>query len=179
MQEALRGPRRTLCWLFWIEGTTSDLYAWTGDHTINWDGNDYRGVGGVLGLSTQRKPDALQHVEHVFTLSGLDPTPLADLDDSVRGRRGKIWLGALNDRRQIIADPILMTEIVQDTLKWDRAEDDTVTLTLTGFEALPFLGRATGDKYSHEKWLQERDDEGFYHTSKIALEGRLTIDWRP
>lgn len=178
MQRAIQGPQRTLCWLFWFEGTDSDLYAWTGDHSITWDGHTYRGVGSIVGMSTQRKPDALQHVEHVFTLSGLDPSPLAALDASVRGRGGKVWLGAVNDRRQIIADPILFTEIVQDTLKWDRGADDTVTLTLTTFEALPFLGRAKGDKYSHEKWLTEYDDEGFYYTALIAQEGRY-VDWRP
>jgi hypothetical protein len=91
---------------------------------------------------------------------------------------GKVWLAALNERRQIIADPILLTEITQDTLKWDRGADDTVSLTLTGYEALPFLGRARGDKYSHEKWLIDHDDEGFYFTSDIALTGRA-VDWRP
>lgn len=178
MKTALGGPRRTLCWLFWFAGTTSDLRCWTGDHSITWDGQTYRGVGSISSMSTQRKPDALQHVEHTFMLNGLDPSPLAELDDSVRGRGGKVWLGALNDRRQIIADPILLTEIVQDTLKWDRGADDTVTLTLTGFEALPFLGRAKGDKYSHDKWLTERDDEGFYYTAPIARSGRY-VDWRP
>lgn len=178
MQSALLGPRRTLCWLFWFEGGASDLYCWIGDHTIHWDGHDHLGVGRIASMSTQRKPDALQHVEHSFTLSGLDPTPLGDLDQSVRGRGGKVWLAALNDRRQIIADPILMTEIVQDTLTFDRGADDTVSLTLTGFEALPFLGRAKGDKYSHDKWLTDHDDEGFYYTSPIALTG-IAVDWRP
>lgn len=178
MQKVLRGPRRTMCWMFYIEGTDSDLYAWTGDHSINWDGHDYVGVGRVLSMSSQRKPDALQHVEHTFVLNALDPTPLADLDDSVRGRTGKVWLGAVNSERQIIKYPVLFTEIVQDTLTFDRGADDTVSLTLTGFEALPFLGRAKGDKYSHDKWLTVHDDEGFFYTSPIAAAGRV-VDWRP
>lgn len=178
MQAALAGPRRTLAWLFWFEGTSTGLYAWTGDHTIHWDGHDYLGVGRVAGMSTQRKTGAMQHIEHTFTLSGLDPTPLADLDDSVRGKRGKVWIASLNESRQIIADPILLTEIVQDTLRWEREADDTVKLTLTGFEALPFLGRVRSDKYSHEAWLTERGDTGFYFTSPIALSGRI-VDWRP
>jgi hypothetical protein len=129
-------------------------------------------------MSSQRKPDALQHVEHTFVLNGARSAPLADLDQSVRGQGRQVLLAALNDRRQIIVDPILLTEIVQDTIKFDRGADDTVSLTLTGFEALPFLGRAKGDKYSHEKWLSDHDDEGFYYTSPIALTGRA-VDWRP
>lgn len=178
MQKALIGPVRALAWMFRFEKSGDDFYAWTGDHPITWDGNVHFGVGRVAGMSTQRKPDALQHVEHTFTLSGLDPTPLGDIDQSVRGREGEVFLAALNERRQIISAPLLLTQIVQDVLKWERAADDTVTLTLVGFEALPFLGRATGDKYSHEKWLDEKDDEGFYFTSPIALTGRF-VDWRP
>jgi hypothetical protein len=178
MQAAIIGPTRTLAWMFVFQKASGFLRVWTGDHTITWDGEEYLGVGRVAGMSTQRKPDAMQHVEHTFTLSGLDPSPLADLDESVRGREGAVYLAALNERRQVIPSPILLTEIVQDTLKWERASDDTVTLTLAGFEALPFLGRATGDKYSHEKWLAERDDEGMYFTSPIALAGRF-VEWRP
>src|SRR5690554_4780615 len=168
MQKAILGPVRRLCWLFWFEGSDTDLYAWTGDHKIHWNGEDYAGAGRLLSMSSQRKPDALQHVEHTFKLNGLSPSPLADLDDSVRGRGGKVWFAALNERGQIIPDPVLLTQIVQDTLKFERNEDDTVALTLTGYEALPFLGRVKGDKYSHEKWLTDFDDEGFYYTAPIA-----------
>ena len=181
MQRALIGPRRNLCWLFWFEGNVDsggDLYAWTGDHKITWDGHEYFGVGRFASMSTQTKPDALQHVEHTFVLSALDPEPLAELDDSVRGKGGKVYLAALNERRQIIADPLLLTEIVQDTIRFDRGADDTVTLTLTGYEALPFLGRAKGDKYSHDKWVKERDDTGFYMTSLIAASGPA-VSWIP
>lgn len=178
MQSAIIGPVRTLAWMFRFETSDGYLYTWTGDHTVNWAGEDYLGVGRVAAMSSQRKPDALQHVEHTFTLNGLDPLPLGDLDESVRGREGEVLLAALNDRRQVISEPISLTQITQDVLKWERAADDTVTLTLVGFEALPFMGRATGDKYSHEKWLSERDDEGMYFTSLIALTGRF-VEWRP
>jgi hypothetical protein len=177
MQAAIKGPMRTPCWLFWVEGADSDLYAWTGAHPITWDGETYVGMGAMFSMGTQRKPDALQHVEHTFVLNGIEASLVAELDESVRGRRGKVWLAMLNDAGQIIPDPLLVTEFVQDTLKWDKTADDTVSLTLTAFEALPFLGRAKGDKYSHEKWLQDRDDTGFYYNSPIALAGRA-VDWR-
>jgi hypothetical protein len=54
-------------------------------------------------MSTQRKPDALQHVEHTFVLNGLDPAPLADLDQSCAGRAARSISRRSNDRRQIIA----------------------------------------------------------------------------
>lgn len=157
-----------------------DLYVWSGGQPITWDGQTYTGMGPLFSMSSQRKPDALQHVEFTFVLSGLETDLLSPIDESVRGRSGKVWLAMLNDEHgQIIADPLLVTEFTQDTLMFDRSADDTVSLTLKAYEALPFLGRARGDKYSHEKWLQDHDDEGFFYNSPIAAAGRMTVDWRP
>lgn len=179
MQRELASAARQPCWLFWVEGgDAGDLYAWSGGQPITWYGQVYTGLGPLLSMSSQRKPDALQHVETTFVLSGLESELLTDLDDSVRGRTGKVWLGMLDGAGQIIRDPLLITEFTQDTLLFERSEDDTVSLTLKTYEALPFLGRARGDKYSHEKWLADRDDEGFYYNSPIALAGR-GVDWRP
>lgn len=178
MQNALLGRRRLLCWMWWIEGQTTDLYAWSGVHTITYGGNDYVGVGHVAGMETLRKNDGLEHVEQRLKLSGLDPSVIADLDTSVRGRGAKVWLGALNDDGQIIPEPLLMQELLQDTLQWERAADDTVTLTLNCFEALPFVGRATGKKWSYEGQLEAYPgDVGFKYNADIALNGP-PVDWR-
>lgn len=171
-------PARLPAWFFWVEGAASDLYVWTGGQPITWYGHTWLGMGRLFGMSTQRKPDALQHVEHNFTLSGLESDLVADLDASVRGLAGKVWMGLLDDQGQVIADPLLVTEFVQDTLTLDRGADDTMSLTLKAYEALPFLGRVKGDKYSHEAWLAARSDTGFFYNSPIALAGRA-VDWRP
>jgi hypothetical protein len=178
MQDAILKRRRSLCWLFWIEGQTSDLYAWSGLHTLAYGGNDYRGVAHVAGMETIRKNEGLEHVEQKLTLSGLDPSVVAALDTSVRGRGAKVWLAALNDDGQVIDAPLLMQDMVQDTLGWQRATDDTITLSLTCFEALPFVGRATGKKWSYESQLEAfSGDVGFYFNAPIALTG-APIDWR-
>lgn len=178
MQDALLGDRRLLCWLWFVDGASSDLYAWSGTHTLSYGGHNYVGVGHVAGMSTLRKNDDLEHVEQQLTLSGLDPSALTDLDSSVRGRTAKVWLAALNDDGQIIADPLLLQDLLQDTLQWERSADDTVTLRLNTFEALPFVGRATGTKWSHDGQLAAyADDVGFKYNAPIALNGP-PIDWR-
>jgi len=178
MQDALLGNRRRLAWLWFVEGDSSDLYAWSGVHTLSYGGQDYRGVGHVAGMSTIRKNDDLEHVEQQLKLSGLDPSALTELDSSVRGRTASIWLAALNDSGQVIADPLLLQELQQDTLQWDRAADDSVTLSLNTFEALPFVGRATGRKWSYESQREAyASDTGFKYNTAIALQGP-PIDWR-
>ena len=178
MQEALRNPRRTLCWLFYVEGQDTDLWAWTGQHEITYGGQAYTPVGQVLDMGTIKKSEVIQHTVQQFTLNGLDPNVLTDLDLSVRGRTVRVWLAALNDDRQIITSPILISELVQDTLAFERSTEDVLKLTLSAFEALPFAGRATGRKYSHETQLQTYgDDYGMHYLSDIAVSGQA-VEWR-
>jgi hypothetical protein len=178
MQEALVARRRKLCWLFWFEGASSDLYAWSGMHTITYDGQDYLGVGHLYGASTVRKTDAVQHTEQQFTLNGLDPSVLGGLELSVRGKLAKVWLAAQNSAEQIIDDPILISELVQDTLSFTRSGEDVLSLLLNTFEALPFVGRSSAGKYSHDRQLQRfADDTGLAFASEIGAAGPA-VEWR-
>ncbi|MFA5897928.1 MAG: hypothetical protein WC829_02325 [Hyphomicrobium sp.] len=178
MQQAFLSRRRRLCWMFWVEGVTADLYAWSGVHTLSYDGHSWRGVGHVAGMETIRKNEGLEHVEQKLSLSGLDPSALTGLDQSVRGLAAKVWLGALDDENKIIDAPLLLQELVQDTLSWDRAKDDTITLSLACFEALPFVGRATGRKWSYEAQLDAyAADTGFYFNAPVSRR-RGIMDWR-
>lgn len=178
MQDVLLARRRVLFWMFWVEGDPTDLYAWSGTHTINYDGHDWVGVGHVAGMETIRKTDGISHVVQKLTLSGLDPTVLTSLDSNVRGRGAKIWLGGLNDSGQVVSSPILVQELVQETLNWSRSAGDTIKLELSCYEALPFVGRATGKKWSYEGQLEEYPgDTGFYYNAPIALTG-VAVEWR-
>ena len=175
---ALQAPRRLLAWLFHVEGDSDDLYAWSGIHTLGHDGQTYKGVGHVASLRTIRKTEDVEHVEQQLTLSGLDPSALISLDTSVRGRTARVSLAALNDAGQVIASPLVMNELVQDNLTWTRAADDTVTLVLNCWEALPFIGRTKGTAWSNDAQQAEYSgDVGFQYNTAIALKG-APVDWR-
>lgn len=179
MREAIIGKRRALCWLFYFEGDADDnLYAWSGMHPITWDGETFLGAGHAYDMSTVKKSEGIQHTTQEFKLSGLDPSVLGGLSLSVRGKLAKVWLAALNADGQVVRDPILVSELVQDTLSFTRSADDIVSLGLNCFEALPFVGRATGGKYSHERQIElYSTDVGFEDIADIGLEGQA-VDWR-
>lgn len=179
MARALCSDRRNLAYLFWFEGSGSDLYAWSGMHDLAYDGHTWKGVGHVLGMGTIDRGDALSFRTQSFQLRGLDPQVLAEIDESVRGRGGKVWLAALDDSGKVIRDPLLVAEVVQDTLEWKLEDGNTVTLTLNTFESLKHLGRATNRKWSHEAQLARfPGDVGFQYTQQIARTGLYSIDWR-
>lgn len=178
MRNALTGHRRNLIWLFWFEGGGSDLYAWSGTHTLPYDGQSWVGVGGIVGMSSLNRGDALAWREAQFTLPGLDPQVLAEIDEDVNGRDGRVWMGAMNDEGQVVPDPLLIAEYTQDTLDW-KLEGQTVSLTLNCYEALPRFDQPTGKKWSHESQQEKfSGDTGFYYTQKISRNGPA-IDWRP
>ncbi len=179
MARAMKSDRRDPCWLFWFEGASSDLYAWSGMQDLAHDGNTWKGVGHVLGMSTIDRGDALSFRSQSFFLRGLDPQVLAEIDEDVRGRAGKVWLAFQTKPGKIIRDPLLIADVTQDTLKFDIEDGSTVKLTLNTYESLKYLGRATGRKWSYESQLERYPgDVGFKYTQKIATEGVAGVDWR-
>lgn len=178
MRQHLTGYRRNLVWLVWLEGNASDFYAWTGTWTLPYDGQNWVGVGGLAGISNINRGDSLKWQELQFTLPGLDPQVLAELDEDVNGRDGKVWLGALDEYNKIVPDPILLAQFKQETLDWNL-EGETVTLTLNCYEALPRFDRPSAMKWSYESHSERHSgDTGFYYNTKIARSGP-PVDWRP
>lgn len=179
MQQHLLRPLRHMAWLAWFDRPTDDLYVWSGSHPITWDGNTYLGYGYLSSIQSMRKGAGTEHIEQVFELSGINPSILAELDESVRGLRARIWLAGLGGDRQIIRDPILIADLVQDTLGWDYSQDgSSVTLRLTTFDALPLLGKINGGKWSNEDQLERyANDSGFKYNAPIALQGP-PVQWQ-
>lgn len=156
-----------------------DLYLWSGSHHLTYLGRTWYGYGYLARMESVRQREGVEHVEQVFELNGLDPTIIADLDESVRGRPASIWLAGIADDRQVVRDPLLLSDtLIQDTLGWTYSLDgSTVTLRLTAHDALPFLGRIKGTKWSNESQQVEfSGDTGFKYNAAIALQGPA-ITW--
>src|SRR5690606_11181737 len=112
--------------------------------------------------------DALSWRQQSFTLNGLPGEAVAGMDESVKGRAAKLWLGVLNSSNQIIADPLLVKVLEQDTLQRELGGDGTVKLTLNCFEALPRFDKPTGRKWSHESQIERHPgDFGLALTSRV------------
>lgn len=152
----------------------ADLYLWSGSYHLTHWGRTWYGYGYLTQIESIRRREGIEHVEQVFEFNGLDPSIIADLDTSVRGRPLSIWLGGLDNDRQIVRDPLLLSDsIIQDSLGWTYSLDQsTVKLRLTGHDGLPALGRIKGTKWSNESQLAEYSgDVGFKYNAPIALQG--------
>jgi hypothetical protein len=180
MAHALGSDQRNLCWLGWFaaDGVVADFYGWTGAYPIDWGGQTYTGAGLVASISGLEQGDTLAHRAVKFKLGGLDASLLGGLDQNVRGRGAKLWLAALGDDGQILPDPILMAEMVQDTMGLTFGDDGTVALELVAYEGLPRLGHVAEAVWSHENQLRAFAlDTGFANNSAIGQQ-REAIEWR-
>lgn len=178
MAAHLNRPYRHLAWMAWFERAGADLYVWSGSHHLTYDGQTWYGYGYLSRIDSVQQREGTQHVDVAFELSGLDPTIIADLDESVRGLGAKLWLAGIGQDRQVIRDPILISQLRQDTLAWSYGADNTVTLRLNCYDALPFVGRATKGKWSDsDQQARWPGDTGFDENTTIALQG-AAVPWR-
>lgn len=179
MYQHLLRPSRHMAWLARFELRAGGyLYVWSGSHHMTYGGNLYYGYGYLTGINAIRKGEGTQHIEQQFLLSGLDSSILGGLDTSVRGLTARLWLAGIGADRQVINDPLLFSDLIQDTLAWDYGADDgSVTLRLTTFDSLPLVGRVDGGKWSNEDQLARfANDVGFKYNAPIALQGP-PVEW--
>lgn len=178
MYQHLLKPYRHLAWFAqFARPSGPDLRVWSGSHHITYSGETWYGYGYLTAIEPMKKGEGTEQIEQVFELNGIDPSILATLDASVRQLPADIWLAGIGQDRQVINDPLHVSDLLQDTLGWRYASDGTVTLRLVTYDALPFLGKANGGKWSNEN-QQERypGDTGFSYNSQIALQG-AAVQW--
>ena len=85
------------------------LYLWSGMGSTTWNGRTWQGVGSLLTISTVEEKSTVAAAGLVVTLSGINPTLLANVlgEFNVSGPV-KVFLGAFSSPGVLIADPITL-----------------------------------------------------------------------
>lgn len=97
--------------LFQAEFASGWLYLWTGMGTRTWNGQDYDGIGWLVGFQNIEETAEVRAVGMSVTLRGVDPAIISLTLQSIRKNKpGRIYIGALDASRQIIEDPVLAYE---------------------------------------------------------------------
>lgn len=89
-----------------FSGGTVRLF--TGEGTIEWNGNTFTGSGQMLNITAIQEVSELQAVNFTISLNGQVQSLLSiALGQVRRGKPGRVWLGLLNDAGALIDDPFL------------------------------------------------------------------------
>src|ERR1700736_540313 len=86
---------------------TSTLHIWSGTGTMNWNGQNWTGVGTFGSVSPIEEGATVEAKGITLTLSGIDPNMLADaLQEMQIGLPVTVWLGLLGTDGFLIDGPL-------------------------------------------------------------------------
>lgn len=139
-------------------------HFWSGVGTLVWDGYSWLGLGLLGRISGMGETAEVRTTETRYELSGITAnTELSKfLESPVRGRLARAWFAALDEKYQVIPDPIQIDETLLDTATVTTAEDLVSTLALIGTSAIFDFRRPKSLGITHEQQqLDFPGDTGF------------------
>lgn len=104
---------------------------WNGYGALSWNGEQWLGGGELLELSGVEETATTSAAGVKVSLSGIPSDMLAlALGEHYQGRPARLWLGAMDEAGQIVADPIPLFSGRMDVMNIDEgAETSTIVLS--------------------------------------------------
>jgi hypothetical protein len=137
--------------------------AWSGYGTLNWNGQEWSGLGKFAGVDIVPEVAGTQAQGVAFKLQGI-PSDLVSLSfsNTYQGRSCKLYFGALSDAAEVVVDP---TQLFAGRMDVAAIDDDgaTASITITGENRLIDLQRPRERRYTDE-------DQRHYFTDDRGLE---------
>jgi hypothetical protein len=162
-----------LCWLVDLQLVSGVEHAWTGIGTLVWNGNSYKGVGSLGGVSDIQEGSEVRADGTSIALSGIDPTLLNEsLNDIQVGAPASVWLGifangALSAAYKVFGGTVDVPRI--------GVGPSALTIALALETKLANLGRANNRRYTAAD--QRRyfpDDSGF---NWVEVQNDIALLW--
>lgn len=156
--------------IFFIEVDTvaGNVYTWSGYGNIIWNGQTWLGGGKFIGVSPISEVTRVQAAGTAFTLSGVDIALVSlALQSMQRYMPAKMWVGAMDDNFQIIADPYLLLNGRVDSSKIITT-GKTATILVTAESRLITLRLPKWRRYTDlDQRIEHPTDAGFSFVDTI------------
>lgn len=131
MEAEIQKPVLKPLLLAYADYRSGAVYTHNGRGTIAWDGHDWIGVGEFLSLDGFDENSDGSSSQATVTLSGVNDDQVAiAYSDDYQGRTAKLWLAAVDESGDLIADPVPIVSGMMNTMA-DQSSGDTATLQLT------------------------------------------------
>jgi len=179
MQTEVAAQTGTTAHFISLDFSGGTIYLVTLPHDVDWDGETWLGVGGLLGFEPIEEVPDLRATGVPVRLSGVDQTIIAILlSENYRGRSAEIYRAKFAVDGTIVADPINIFTgrlnsgfEIRDVFDEKGAQTGTVEITVRLVSDLALLGYTRGIKTnlaSHQ--AVEPDDTFFQHVNGIPQE---------
>jgi hypothetical protein len=145
-----------------IQFSSGQGYVWSGIGTINWNGQQWIGVGTLGTISAIEESSEISAVDVTFSLAGIDNDLIAKALGEVRqGYPAKLWVGCLGDNDNVLIDPlqIYAGRVDVPTIEEGAA---TSTVSITVENRLIDLNRSRERRYTNQdQQIDHPGDLGF------------------
>lgn len=174
MAEALRS-RQPLALIAEIDHPDGPGRFWTGIGKLNWNGVDWTGTSTLGSVTPIQHTSDLIIQEINFAIAGVDPAIVAQLNDNVRNRSGKVWLACLDDDHSVVRDPFQIVDAQLDYQSFSASDDGSVGISITARTGFYTLDRALDEAWTTEQQhLLFPDDSGLDLVSGLQNQ---TLQW--
>ncbi|WP_448043820.1 hypothetical protein [Bradyrhizobium liaoningense] len=133
-----------------IEHPSGTGYFATGVGKISWNGQTWLGTGKFGSVTPIKHTSDISVQDIAFSLSGIDPTVVAQLNDAVCNLSGQAWLFCLNDDGTVVRDPYQLIDSQLDYQKFDIDAEGKATISIIAHSGFYTLVRG-----SEEAWTPE------------------------
>ena len=158
-----------------IEFSDGILRCWTGYGTLTADGQEWEGIGQVLGISEATEAADLAANGITVTLSGLDTSVLsAILNENYKLRPLSIYVGALDDDNVPVSSLYKTFDGRMDTVNIQE-DGEKVTLSINAESRLIDLNRPRTRKLTDAE--QKSRYPGDDSLAQVALLADRQLDW--
>jgi archaellum component FlaG (FlaF/FlaG flagellin family) len=168
---------RPIVMLAEIDHPDGFIRVWSGIGALAWAGNTYDGLGRLGKVSPLGSTTDLALRDFALEMSGVPLYAVDQLSDDVRNRAATVWLAALDDNLNIVADPLQVAAGVMDyqTLNIDY-EQGTATVSITVIDGIWTLQSAINVVWSTEEQIKlYPGDTGLDFLPQLV---NKNVDWK-
>jgi hypothetical protein len=151
-----------------MQFNTGPIFVWSGIGTLNWNGQQWIGLGQLGTISAVEESSELAAVNVTFTLTGIPQDLIQDALNEVRqGNPVQLWFGTLGDDNNVLADPLQIFAGRMDTPTIDEGAA-TSTISISVENRLIDLNRARERRYTNQdQQIDHPGDLGFQYVQFI------------
>jgi hypothetical protein len=151
-----------------MQFNTGPIFVWSGNVPINWNGQQWTGLGQLGTISAVEESSELAAVNVTFTLTNIPQDLLQDALSEVRqGNPVQLWFGTLGDNNNVLADPLQIFAGRMDTPTIDEGAL-TGSISISVESRLIDLNRARERRYTHQdQQIDHPGDLGFQYVQQI------------
>lgn len=124
--------------------------AWSGSGELDALGEVFNGLGLIGRVQSNRSTTEIRIQTTRFILSGLPQDIEGRINESVRGRRAKVYIAFLDEDFRCDIEPILVNETVLDRQNFRLQQNGTAELFIEGFNGFKELEIASAIRWSAE-----------------------------